>query len=118
MEKLMAFSTAVHGFRYYKKYWGPVESECLDYAHEKENRYDYFPIKECQKDCWSSSNGNTSTNQISTLPRSTNHCDVDISVVLHIPACSRRPGDTLFNKGLHALHGEKQINHHDVRGNN
>ena len=50
MEKLMAFSTAVRGFRYYKKYWGPVERKCLDYAHEKENRYGYFPIKECEKD--------------------------------------------------------------------
>ena len=50
MEKVMEFSTAVRGFHYYKKYWDPVESECLDYAHENENPYDYFAIKTCQKD--------------------------------------------------------------------
>ena len=62
------------------------------------------------KDCWSSPNGNLLTNQISTWPRSTNHCDVDINIVLCIPACSRRPGDSLFDKDLHAMHCKnKQI---------
>ena len=46
---LMEFPTAVCGFHYYKKYWDPVESECLDCAHEKENPYDYFTIKTCQR---------------------------------------------------------------------
>ena len=50
MEKLMEFSTAARGFHYYKNYWDPVESECLDCAHEKGNPYDYFAIKTCQKD--------------------------------------------------------------------
>ena len=67
------------------------------------------------KDCCSSSNGNILTNQISIWPRSTSHCHVDINVILRIPACSRRPGDSLFDKGLHVLHGEKQTNHLDVR---
>ena len=63
----MEFSTAVTGFHYYKKYWDPVENECLSCALEKENPYDYFAIKMCQKKWkdWSSSNGNLSTNQIS-----------------------------------------------------
>ena len=42
--------SAERGSHYYKKYWDPVESECLDCAHEKENPYDYFAIKTCQKD--------------------------------------------------------------------
>ena len=49
MEKLMEFSTAVTGFHYYKKYWDPVENECLSCALEKENPYDYFAIKMCQR---------------------------------------------------------------------
>ena len=48
---------------------------------------------------------------------STNHCDVDINVVLRIPVCSRRSGDSLFDKGLHASHGEKQTNDPELRGN-
>ena len=50
MEKLVEFATTVRGIHYYKKYWNPVESECLDCAHEKENPYHYFAIKTCQKD--------------------------------------------------------------------
>ena len=46
----MEFLTAVCGFHYYKKYWDPVESECLDCADEKENPYHYFAIKKCQED--------------------------------------------------------------------
>ena len=40
MEKLVEFPTTVRGVHYYKKYWNPVESQCLD----------YFAIKTCQKD--------------------------------------------------------------------
>ena len=50
MEKLMEFWIAVCGFHYYKIYWNPVESKCLDCAHEKKNPYNYFTIKTCQKD--------------------------------------------------------------------
>ena len=69
------------------------------------------------KDCWSSSNGNLSTNQISAGRRSTNHCDLDINILLCLPPYSRRPGDSMFDKGLHASHGEKLPNHLHVRGN-
>ena len=50
MERLMKFLKAARGFHNYKRYWVPVESECLDSAHEKKNPYDYFAIKTCQKD--------------------------------------------------------------------
>ena len=50
MEKLVEFATTVRDVHYYKKYWNPVESECLDCGHKKENPYDYFAIKTCQKD--------------------------------------------------------------------
>ena len=46
----MEFSTAVCGSHYYKKYWDLVENKCLHCAPEKENTYDYFAIKMCQKD--------------------------------------------------------------------
>jgi len=46
----MEFSAAVRGYHYYMKYWHPSENECLDCAHEKENAFDYFAIKTCQKD--------------------------------------------------------------------
>ena len=42
--------TAVRGFHYYKNYWDPVERECLDCLHEKENPYNYFAIKTCKVD--------------------------------------------------------------------
>ena len=48
MGKLMEFLTAVCGFHYYKKYWDPVESECLDCADEKENPYE---VPKRWKDC-------------------------------------------------------------------
>ena len=69
------------------------------------------------KDCWSSSNGNLSTNQISAGRGSTNHCDLDINILLCLPPYSRRPEDSMFDKGLHASHGEKLPNHLHVRGN-
>ena len=50
MQKLIEFSIAARGFHYYKKYCDPLESECLDCAHKKENSYDYFAIKTCQND--------------------------------------------------------------------
>ena len=31
-------------------YWDPVKSDCLDCVRGKENPYDYFAIKTCQKD--------------------------------------------------------------------
>ena len=113
----MEFSTAVCGSHYYKKYWDLVENKCLHCAPEKENTYDYFAIKMCQKDCGSFSFGNPLTDHISTWPRSESLCYVDINVVLRILACSRRTGDSLFDKGLHASHGEKQTNHLDVGRN-
>ena len=87
MEKLIEFSTAVHGFHYYKKYskssskwvfglriW---EGKCLGLLRNKD-------LPKRWKDCWSSSNGNLLINQISTWPRSTNHCDASCYVVLRI----------------------------------
>ena len=45
MEKPIEFVTAVRGFHYYQRYWQVTENECLDYANQKENPYDYFAIK-------------------------------------------------------------------------
>ena len=49
----MEFSIALCGFHYYKKYWTPVESECLDWAHDVPKRWE---------NCWLSSNENLLTN--------------------------------------------------------
>ena len=43
------FKTAVGGFHFYKKYWEPEESEEFECFHERNNRWDLFAIKTCQK---------------------------------------------------------------------
>lgn len=49
MKKLIAFSSTLHGFHYYQRYWRSTEYECLDCARENKIPYDYLVIKTCRK---------------------------------------------------------------------
>ena len=41
------FDSAVRGYRYYRKYWSPQESEILKCYHGSGNSFDIFAIKSC-----------------------------------------------------------------------
>lgn len=114
----MEFSTAVHGF-HYKKYWDPVESRCLNHVHEKENPYDYLAIKTCLKD------GKIVGHLPMEISQSTkSKLDQGALIIATFTSMSYYKllvqeglGHSLFGKGLHASHSQKQTNHFNVRGN-
>ena len=48
-KKILEFTTAVHGFHYYRTFWVPKPSRNLNCFYEPDNPFDEFAIKVCEE---------------------------------------------------------------------
>ena len=48
-KKILEFTTAVHGFHYYRTFWVPKPSRNLNSFYEPDNPFDEFAIKVCEE---------------------------------------------------------------------